>query len=330
VARWTPLVLVFVVALLTGCTARIGGRPVAEEGVSIEEPATAVDALGELTTIDPCSLTDPEVFSPFGTAELATPEALDYCVVSVVPASGTEVTIMVGQLSRLSDRPELAGQKLDDVSAELYTVRISDDPSFCSQGVAFADDDLLLEVSSSVLSGTPTTGCEMVAAGVEQVVATIEDDGVEHRSPEPNSLITVDPCDLVDDATITALPGFAAATRRDDPGGHQCYWSTSAGDERLSLALNFAVGTPPSATSDGSNSDPIAGRPTVSNRFTNVGSAAFCTEETGHIPFTEVADEPGLVEVATVFVRVPAAQLESACQAAKAVATLVWPQLPAA
>jgi hypothetical protein len=325
-----PLGLLLVVALLTACTARLGGRPVAEKGVVVEKPATAVEALGELTTIDPCSLTDLAVFDLFGTAEFATPESLDYCAVEVHRSTGSTVWVMIGQLGRLSDRPELEGQRLEEISEELYTVQLNEDSAFCSQALVFAAEDLLLEVTSASVSGSPSTECEMTVAGMEQVVATIEEDGVEHRSPEPDSLVAMDPCELVDDATVTALPGFAAARREDNPGGHQCSWQTSSGEDRLSVRVAFEAGDIPIAATARGNSDPIAGRPTAMNSYENVGSAAICTVETGHIPFTGPENDLGLVEVASVSVRVPAAQAQAGCPAAKAVAAALWPKLPPA
>ncbi|OLF18659.1 DUF3558 domain-containing protein [Actinophytocola xanthii] len=329
-ARWAPLALVFLVALLGGCSARVGGLPVAEKGVAIEGPATALDALGELTTIDPCSLTDLTVFDDFGTAEFETPSSLDYCTVAVAQSPGQSVWVAVGELSWLSERPDVVGQKLEDISEELYTVQTSKDSTSCAQGLVFAEEDLLLEVTSTMYGSPSDHHCEITQVGMEQVVATIEQDGVEHRSPEPDSLVGLDPCELVDDAAVRALPGFAAAERLDSPGGHQCLWQTYAGDVELRVHVAFEAGLVPAAYNDDGNAEPIAGRSSVMNRFESVSSPAICLVETGHIPFPEPEEVPGVVEVASVTVWVPAAQLDMGCQSAKAVATALWPKLPPA
>ena len=61
-----------------------------------------------------------------------------------------------------------------------------------------------------------------------------------------------------------------------------------------------------------------------------VSERSFCTVETGHIPFTEVAGVADQVELASVFVTMPPGQSAAACTAAQAVAEGLWPKLPAA
>jgi hypothetical protein len=328
VLRRTLLVTVLF-AVLTGCSSTLGGQPLPATTID-EPPGLTAEVLGDLTTIEPCTLTDPEVFAQFGTAEFGAPEALDYCTVSVKPQPSSEVMITVGQLGRLSDHPELEGQRLRDVEEGLYTAQPSDDPSFCTQVLVFAEDDLTLEVTGSVFSGTVTTACDMVAAGMDKAIEVILDGGVGHRSPEPSSLVTVDPCDLVTDGTITAQQGFASATRQDNPGGHQCSWTTSTGADRFTVRATFGAGPTPTALPGAeTNTNPVAGRPTVTN-LTSAASAVFCLVETGHIAFSEFEDQPGMVEVASVLARVPEAQRALACPAAVAVATELWPKLPPA
>lgn len=83
-----PRVVTVVACLvLSACTTQVGGTPVA--GTTLpEEPAelTASAVFDDLTTVDPCSLTSPSVFSSFGAADFAIPESLDYCAISVKPA----------------------------------------------------------------------------------------------------------------------------------------------------------------------------------------------------------------------------------------------------
>lgn len=317
--------------VLAGCSSTVGGLPL--PATTLEgPPGLTAEALGHLPTIEPCTLTDAEVFSEFGTAEFAPPESLDYCAVSVKPDASSEVIVAVGQLGRLNERPELQRQRLRDVDEGVYIAQPDDDPSLiCSQVLVFDEYDLTLEVVGSVLSGTVTTTCDMVAAGMDKVIEVVQDGGVGHRFPEEDSLVTVDPCDLVSDETVTAQRGFAAATREDTPSGHRCSWSTSTGGERFTLTVIFGAGSMPEVFAGAeSNTDPIAGRPSVTNLTTSSDSAVFCLVETGHIAFTEFDDQLGMVEVASVFARVPAAQRALACPAAVAVATELWPKLPPA
>ncbi|MPZ82932.1 MAG: DUF3558 domain-containing protein [Actinophytocola sp.] len=321
-------VAVLGVSALAGCSARVGGEPVAATTISEPPEPTAENVLGDLSTIDPCSLTDPEAFESFGTTELATPESLDYCAISIEPSADVQVIISVGLLGELSDTPELESKKSDELDNGLYTARRDDSPGFCSQALVFVDE-ITLDVGSSTYQGDSPDTCPMVEAGMAKVLEVIDENGVKHREPEPDSLVSVDPCALVDDETVTALPGFAAAKRREYPAHHQCYWETSSDESRLSVRLVFGAGPQPTTWAPtGANSDPIAGRPSVTNPFPEAGTSAFCSVDSGHIPFEEVDVTEDIVELASVFVRTPTGQVDAGCQAAVAVATKVWPRLP--
>ncbi|HEX6355598.1 DUF3558 family protein [Actinophytocola sp.] len=325
--RRTPLVAV-AVAVLAGCTTS----------------GDATRVLGDLATIQPCGLTDPEVFAEFGSAEFGPPESLDYCTVVVKPgASETdsltrkaaeEVTIMVGELARPSADPFLPTDKLEDVNDSIYTTKPDDVGVSCWQTLVFAEEDLALSVRSRMgPTAKPVPTCDMVTAGMAKVVEVILAGKVEHRSPAKNSLIALDPCDLVSDETVTALPGFAEARRVDKPNRHQCYWRTP-GMDGPGVKVTFGVAKPPEPSNDfDGNSDPIAGRPSIT---TDTGG--FCTVETGHIPFEEVMGTTGLVETVAVDTDVPSGrgddendQADSpACEGALAIARALWPRLPSA
>ncbi len=68
-------------------------------------------------------------------------------------------------------------------------------------------------------------------------------------------------------------------------------------------------------------------RQTVTSQYRQVGENDYRAVGTGHLPFTEIESED-VVEVASVYVRVPTGQVAKACAAATAVAELVWPELP--
>ncbi len=70
----------------------------------------------------------------------------------------------------------------------------------------------------------------------------------------------------------------------------------------------------------------VAGRRSVINKYSEVGEHSYCSVATAHIPFEEIEGEDA-VEVASVFVRMPAGRVEAGCAAATAVA---GPELPEA
>jgi hypothetical protein len=317
------------VVVLSACTSRVGGTPVAGDTLP-PEPAelTSEVVFGDLTTIAPCSLTDPEVFSDFGEADFGIPESLDYCAISINPPGGGNAVISVGALGSLDSQPELKTKRVKDVEGGMWIGQQDDDPLFCSLLLVFADE-VTMQVAGSAYEGEPDT-CPMVEAGMERAVQAILDEEVEHRDPAKDSLQSIDPCDTIRDREVSAIEGLAGAARPSEyPGKHTCYWEVSGAATRTSARLVFGAGPKPDAFADGANEDPIAGRPTATNPYPSVGDGSYCAVETGHIPFDEVDGEDAL-ELASVFVRMPAGQVTAACKAAVAVATIVWQELPAA
>lgn len=249
---------------------------------------------------------------------------------------------LVGELLRPSDDiPFLPTDKLEDVSDSIYTTKPDDVGVSCWQTLVFAEDDLALSVRGRMSpTASPVSTCDMVAAGMANVVEVILAGKVGHRSPESNSLVSLDPCDLVADETVTALPGFAEAQRVDSPGRHQCYWRTSTGAAGLRVRVTFCVAQPPEPHNPlgfDVDTDPIAGRPSVTTHVPS--SSGSCTVETGHIPFEEVAGATGFVETVRVDTDVPPGQSDPtgrlddadvACEGAVAVARQLWPRLPSA
>jgi hypothetical protein len=311
--------------VLSACTTRVGGAPVA--GTTLpEEPAelTAAAVFDDFTTVDPCSLTSPSVFSSFGDVDFATPESLDYCAISVKPSSGNEALIAVGAFGELEAQPELQGKRVKDVDGGLWVGQQDDTPDYCSQQLVFPDG-VTVQVQGSLYLGEVDT-CPMVEAGMDQLIKVVQDGDVEHRSPDRDSLVLIDPCTLVDDDAVAAIPGLAGARQPNDyPGEHTCFWEVS---QDVTVRLQFGAGLKPTATSEGANADPVAGRPTATNPYPNFGSRSFCGVETAHIPFTEAEVDEDVFELASVFVRMPQGQVAAGCAAARAMAELVWPKLP--
>lgn len=321
------LVVVACVVVLSACTARVGGTPVAGDTLPPEpEELTAELVFGDLTTIAPCSLTDPDVFDDFGDADFGTPESLDYCAISVDLSGSGNAVISVGALGDLKSQPELAANKVKDLDGGLWIGQQDDDPMFCSQLLVFPDD-VTMQVAGSAYEGEPDT-CPMVEAGMERAVRAILDEEVEHRDPDEDSLQSIDPCDTIRDREVSAIAGLAGAEQPSDyPGEHTCYWTVPAAATRTSARVVFGAGVTPKAFATGANENPVAGRPTATNPYPTLGDGSYCAVETGHIPFDEV-DGEDVVEVASVFVRMPAGQVTAACAAAVAVATIVWQELP--
>jgi hypothetical protein len=322
------VLVLLAVLVLSACTSRVGGVPIAATTLP-DEPAelTAEAAFDDLRTVDPCSLTALDVFESFGSAEFGTPESLDYCSVKVTPTAGGEALVSIGEFGLLEAVPELQGKRVKDVDRGLWIGQQDDTPSFCSQMLVFPDG-VTMQVLGSVFEGDMDT-CPMVEAAMEHVTSVVLDGGIEHRKPERDSLLLLDPCSLIDDDAVAAIPGLATVRASDKyPAKHVCFWKASGGT--VTLRLQFVAGPKPGAYGRaGANENPVAGRPSATNPYPDVGEATYCSVETAAIPFTEVKGGD-YFEIASVFVRMPKGQIDAGCAAANAVALAVWPKLPAA
>lgn len=125
-------------AVLSACTAHVGGTPVAGTTLPPEpEELTAESVFDDLTRIAPCSLTEPDVFAEFGDVGFAPPESLDYCAIEVDTPDGANVVMSVGSLGTLDALPELRGKRVKEVEKGLWVGQQDDDESFCSQLLVF-------------------------------------------------------------------------------------------------------------------------------------------------------------------------------------------------
>lgn len=314
---------VVAVAVLSGCTSKVGGLPVA--ATTLPDELTSEVVFDDLTTVAPCSLTDPAAFDEYGTAELATPESLDYCAIRVKTAADADVLLSIGAFGVLSAQPELEGNRVKDIDGGLWVGQQDDTPSFCSQLLVFPDG-VTMQVSGSVYDGSADT-CPMVETGMDHAIEVIKDGDIDHRDPERDSLLTIDPCSLVDDDDVAAIPGLEGVSRPDDyPGKHTCFWEKGAGSP-VNVRLQFGAGPEPGVYSQGGTEGLVGGRQSATNRYPEVGENSYCSVETAHIQFDEIKGEDAY-EVASVYARAPGGQVDAACAAATAVAELVWPELP--
>lgn len=323
-AGWLPLSLVAMAAATTlaGC---------ADESENL---------LGDLTTIDPCSLTSPEVFARFGSAEFGEPEGFGSCRILVTVAGDEpgdepeEISVFVGELIRPSELTWELEPAREEVADSVHLTELRDLGGSCAQELVFADEDLALTVQTrqdTTVRAMPT--CDLAEAGMARVVEVILDGKVKHRTPPPNSLTGVDACDLLDEDLVTGLPGYADARRLTPPGRHECRWRAE-----VSLALRFLVGPPPRPGTDGvgeRGSTVIAGRPTTTQVVgATATSGGFCQVWTQHISYG--ASE--VVEIVRVDVELPVGTLDEVaegewlsvgCEGALAIAEHAWAKLPA-
>ncbi len=309
------LVVVGLTALVAGCSAT---APDSQGRAA--PPETAATALGDLRTVDPCSLADPDVFNEFGRLERAATVSLDYCLLRIT-REATVIGVSFGELGR-------NGPTEGKPVRRHGGLRIVEDPPLpghCTRHVALADG-LSVEVSADLRSGGPGAGlCAVAETGAEAVADSLSQHLVRHREVPPNSLALVDACDGIDPKVMRDIPGLETAEPRRSPSTHQCKWGQERSDATRVQILHTA-GAPPAVLHSAAVEERIANRRTVLSVVGGDPSVPLCSAETAHVPFGAPENEE--VEVAMVVVAVPGETGTGACEYARGLAERVWPNLP--
>lgn len=318
-AGYWVLVLALVV-VLAGCRV---GRP--HDAARVQRPAsTASSVLGDLRTVDPCTLISPDDLTSIGRARNAGTVSLDYCLLHVRPAPGALVQLAVGEL-RSVDPAELTQGRPVVRRAGLRVVSDPPVPGHCSRQILFSDGVAMRVSVDSLVGDGSARLCSVAEAGTRAAVRTIRSGEVGHRDFPANSLALIDPCTLLKTEIVRRVPGLGQARPRSSPGRHQCQWGRSSPDA-ASVRLVHTAGRPPTPLYGTSVTERIAGRRTVVSVVGGDPSLPLCMVETGHIPFGEPGS--GQVEVAQLVVSLPEGDGIRACEYARGLAEHVWPRLP--
>lgn len=314
-----PLLLLLVL-LVAGCTPET--PPPSQSGSQQSDAGTARAELGDLRTVDPCTLADQAALQKLGQTENAGTVSLDYCLLHVTPNDGSLVQLAIGELADAD--PNQQGSPV----VQRGSLRIVQDPPLpghCTRQVLFADN-IAIQVSADLLVGDPAAGlCAIAQAGADAAVDALEQHRVGHRAFPANSLALVDPCTLLDSAAVQQIPGLEEAQPQPSPAGHQCMWGAQEADSPRVQFLHTA-GDPPKVLHGAAVEESIAGRRTVLSVVGGDPRVPLCSAETGHLPFGDPA--AGQVEVVMLVVAVPGMTGTDACEYARGLAGQAWPHLP--
>ncbi|GAB3487419.1 DUF3558 domain-containing protein [Amycolatopsis cihanbeyliensis] len=312
------------IALLAGCS-----------GAGEDEP-TSRNVLGDLTTLDPCSLAEPDELAEFGHASIDAERdftQFDMCLVDIDIADD-DIGVTVGLLTELDNYPELADNRVREFDDGMW-VGQDQGEGWCSQALVFADD-VTLDVSASGGDDQQQELCTVAGTAMDTVVRKVRDDAVEQRDPATNSLQSIDACDLLPGGAAGLSPELAQAEQVASPSGQRCRWDPSPEEwDSAYASVRFGYGPEPDTKGHGHKETEIAGRRSVTGKVYERGSrnhdVAFCTVETAHIPFGG-AGSPGAVEIAEVLVSLPGTDGdgETMCAKAEQLAGDVWAELPPA
>lgn len=329
IRRTVLLVVVLAAATACGTPVDTAKQTFPRTTITPEPPAelTAKAALGDLTTVDACSLIEPDVFAAFGTTTFVAPESMDYCHLQIAVAGGVKLDLTIGDLDT-GENATATTKPLETLDRGL-TLQQDDGAEFsCTQYLIFADG-IRLRVDVYVYEGNNTTSlCPVVRAGSDKVVDVVTGGKVKHHDYPSRSLSALTSCDLVADSVVEALPGLSMAKKTEYPGKHMCSWASPSGGVgsarvRLLMTLGVPVSTPPS----GSTTETIGGRQTLVEPTPEAGDLSFCLLSTDHVPY-ETSIQSDVIEQALVTVRGGKGEVEQACATARAVAAEAWPKLP--
>jgi hypothetical protein len=240
--------------LLTGCTSAVSGpSPATPVSTAPPPPAplTAQQALGDLTTVDYCSLLDLTKIADGGAvaAGPATP-SLGYCSADAVLGKH-DIEILVGDLAG----KEADSDRIPDVARTLgaglqVQMVVDSDPDSCVRYLTFADGTHLVarvDNATEVRSDADQPGslCGVDDGVLDGLISGVQAKKVGHLSFPPGSLGAADPCAVVEGPEVTQFLGDAVHSVAM-PGRHRCLWQSD--DEHTSADVRFEYGVLPGAS----------------------------------------------------------------------------------
>lgn len=336
------------VALMTtvvaGCVSTVGGHPVALPVVDRSLPTsgapttgspaprgaaapTAAEALGDLPTVDPCSLVDLTAMRELGTVDLAELTGADDCPVAVRADGGAHYEVDIGRLDTVTPA-DLARSEVTSLPGGLSMLAQPPVPGRCERDVLFADRIALQAVADDLGEGDPTLGgaqyCHAAELAVNAAADRIAAERVAHRQAPAGSLLTVQACSLLSDELVATLPGIGPHPPTPYPAGHQCLYGRA--DRTAHLRVELGIAPPVLPSTANATTETHGGRTSVLLRA-SLPDISLCVLSATHRPSADTV-APGLVEFSQIVVNLPSADIEGACRAARAAADQAWPKLP--
>ncbi|MBC6450861.1 DUF3558 family protein [Actinokineospora xionganensis] len=278
--------------------------------------------LGDLTTVDFCSLLDGKAIKDLVRHQNVEFGSLDYCVL-FAEADGEDIQVSVELVNPPPNVHNLDLERRAWLPDPLRVGPHDDVEGGCETGIFFKDGKAVLSFAARTQpddKGEPAIDqddlCE-IADALRQAAATVIVEGrVKHTEYAANSLGRVDPCTLLTVQQIDKAVPTSFGQGAGSPARHRCTWGT---DEELELAAEISDWP---LDEEFYTPETIAGRPSFvytskDDRF------AYCEVLTANIE-----DAPNTRETMSVYFSDEIGQPDP-CVAARTLAALVWPQLPA-
>ncbi|MBM7775717.1 hypothetical protein JOD54_005921 [Actinokineospora baliensis] len=209
-----------VLALVSGCTQVVAPPPHRAKPVPNYKPAP-VDVkkiLGDLPTLDPCSLIDP---ADFGGGKIIGSGSWDECPLTLPTGTG-QVTVTVGAIDKVEAFAAVSTpEEKDGFTTSVYSSPMAP----CGRLLHLGDGTALSVHVLRPGEGSGTVVCPQIATGFDKMLQRLRKNPkvVKHSTFAPGSMAALDPCVVIPPAAVAAFP-----TRKSWPAKHTCEWSDSA------------------------------------------------------------------------------------------------------
>ncbi|SFO92640.1 Protein of unknown function [Amycolatopsis arida] len=240
-----------------------GGQGRAPTG-PITDPAVATEAL---RLVDPCALVEADVLRELGQADEPRPSGWDRCATRIRDAGGKTARISL----QLGDPVANARDATAAIAGLPLVEREQDDGTCFASAVTSRDPNLGISAQVTYEGGDP---CRAGRTVLDKVIATLGDQP-PRRSPEPGSLLGVDPCAVLDAGVMSAV---GVSEKHQASGLHGCSWR----DTGPAVLLDLRLGVPPRG---GDGKEPVdLGGGVTGYRERGVAGLGKCTITWQHRP----------------------------------------------
>jgi hypothetical protein len=316
------------------------------------KPTTpAVSAIGDPSTIDPCSVVSSKTFASQAASTppmTIFPYSFSGCEAELANKANQNLIVDINDAESFTGRG-VAASSVTMTSSGAWHVASPKDTSNSTECSYFAYQDkngLTFEVDTepgdnSSSGGSAPDGptlCNLAHTTITAVVAALQNGTVKHLTYGTGSLAATVGCDLLTPAQVGStlnLPGLHADKAISH---HECTWDTSASATNVPYAyfVPYLYSQQPDSSS-GSQVAYVGNHASLVNPIQQQSGSTLvgCEIETPakqwpKWPGTIVTDHPGtLYEYATLTAYVTGSDPNQACDVVKQLAQTAWPKLPA-
>ena len=272
------------------------------------DPAFAPE---KLRVIDPCKLLDPDVLAQFGAPGEPSPSGFSRCSNFMEDKGGKDLAVTVETGQTMTTELKNADKQLAGLKSYEQTL----DTSACFVSVITQEKPALgLTVQIGYKDGDSCGIGRVVAQSVVELIKK----RVGAQTPPRDSLVTLDPCVLADQAAVTAAVG--SVNRVFPYGLHNCSWVSDGREVTLDLRWSFI---PPDRKFDTEQTEVDLGGGTTGYQLANAGAYPSCSVK--WVQRLNPGDKGELVEVKSAG---PKKNEFDRCAAAVGFAKAVLPKIP--